>query len=193
MKKILCFGDSNTYGFNPVDFSRYDETKRWSAILKKYFKITEKGCNNRSLFNNEGELNSLEIINKYLSKDYDYIILQIGINDLQFQYDVDLNKFSEKLEELINLIKNYTKIILLCPNTIDNCILKSYFSSLFNKDSIEKSKKLVEIYKKIALKNNCIFVDLNNIASVSKIDGLHYDIENHQKIANSLKEILDNN
>jgi lysophospholipase L1-like esterase len=33
--KILCYGDSNTWGYNPKDSSRFDESKRWTGILKK--------------------------------------------------------------------------------------------------------------------------------------------------------------
>ena len=34
MKKILCYGDSNTFGYNPYDASRYNEHTRWTAILQ---------------------------------------------------------------------------------------------------------------------------------------------------------------
>ena len=47
MKKILCYGDSNTFGFNPEDGSRFDENTRWTAILQKNlindYEITEEG------------------------------------------------------------------------------------------------------------------------------------------------------
>ena len=35
MKKILCYGDSNTYGFIPETGARYSEHERWSGILKE--------------------------------------------------------------------------------------------------------------------------------------------------------------
>lgn len=190
MKKILCFGDSNVYGFNPQDFSRYNKEQRWSGILNNKFSVIECGCNNRSIFNNVGELNSLAVISKYLTDDLEYIILQIGINDLQFQYNVDLKIFESKLKELVGLIPKGIKIILLCPSIIDECILKSYFSQLFDRTSIEKSKKILEIYRKISNDFGCIFIDLNKIAKVSKIDGLHYDVENHKKIANFIENLL---
>lgn len=34
MKKILCYGDSNTFGYNPANGLRFDENNRWSGILK---------------------------------------------------------------------------------------------------------------------------------------------------------------
>ena len=38
MKKILCYGDSNTFGFNPKNGGRYDKTTRWSGILSDLLK-----------------------------------------------------------------------------------------------------------------------------------------------------------
>lgn len=35
MKTILCYGDSNTYGYNPVDGSRWDKSIRWTGRLQE--------------------------------------------------------------------------------------------------------------------------------------------------------------
>ena len=35
MKRILVFGDSNTWGFNPERFDRYPEEIRWTSLLQK--------------------------------------------------------------------------------------------------------------------------------------------------------------
>lgn len=191
MVKILCFGDSNTYGFNPSSFLRYNKEERWSGVLSQKYDVVEAGCNNRACFNNSGEMNAIKILPKYLTQKFDYIIIQLGINDLQFQYNVDLAKFESKFCELLDLIQKDAKIILLCPQIIDEVILKSYFSNLFNQESIEKSKKLFDIYEKISKKYNCKLINLNQVAQVSNIDGLHYDIENHHKIAQKIIKILE--
>ena len=34
-KRILCFGDSNTYGANPQDLGRYDENTRFTGLLQQ--------------------------------------------------------------------------------------------------------------------------------------------------------------
>ena len=54
MVEIVCFGDSNTFGFNPKNGKRYDENTRWSGILKRKlkdkFNVIEAGCNNRTCY-----------------------------------------------------------------------------------------------------------------------------------------------
>ena len=62
MKRILCFGDSNTYGHSPKDASRL--SKRWTKItenlLGEDYEIIEEGlCGRTTDFHVEGEIDGL--------------------------------------------------------------------------------------------------------------------------------------
>lgn len=200
MKKILCFGDSNTFGYNPNNGSRYNENSRWTGILKNLcknnYEIIEAGCNNRTAFSNNPDgiqFTGYMILPEYLKKFYDIIILAIGINDLQKFYNPALEEFETGIENLIKKIRESLpncNIIILSPSHITENILNSNFRFMFNQTSIEKSKQITPIYEKIANKYNCKFLDLNKIVTTSKIDGLHYDIEEHKKIAQSIITLL---
>ena len=55
MIRILCFGDSNTYGYKPDGSGRFDENIRWTAKLQRKFgeniKIIEEGlCGRTTIF-----------------------------------------------------------------------------------------------------------------------------------------------
>ena len=57
MTKILCYGDSNTFGFNPSDGSRFDNKTRWTALLQEilgteYEVINEGMCDRTGFANN---------------------------------------------------------------------------------------------------------------------------------------------
>lgn len=199
MKKILCFGDSNTFGFNPENGKRFDEQTRWAGklkiALKNKFEVIEKGANNRCGFNKNKESNKLSgliLIKKYLELKPDIIILAVGINDLQKIYDNDEKAIYTGLKALVEEIKkeNNPNIILLVPSIIKENILNSFFNTLFDEKSIEKSKKLPKIYQKIAKEFELDLIDLNNIAETSSTDGLHYDVEGHKKIADKLIEFI---
>ena len=41
MRQIIAFGDSNTWGLNPVLKNRYPEDVRWTGLLRK--KLSRKG------------------------------------------------------------------------------------------------------------------------------------------------------
>ena len=200
MKKILCFGDSNTFGYNPHNGSRYNENTRWTGILKNLcknnYEIIEAGCNNRTAFSNNPdgiEFTGYMILPKYLKDFYDTIIFAIGINDLQKFYNPISEEFETGIEKLIKMIKESLpncNIIILSPSHITENILNSNFRFMFNQTSIEKSKQITPIYEKIAKKYNCKLLDLNKIVTPSEIDGLHYEIEEHKKIAESIITLL---
>ena len=52
MKNILCYGDSNTWGANPNDGSRYTDDVRWTGILQRElgggYQVIEEGYNGRT-------------------------------------------------------------------------------------------------------------------------------------------------
>ena len=50
-RRILCFGDSNTYGYDPRG-GRYDENTRWPLRMEKLlgrdYTVIEEGFNGRT-------------------------------------------------------------------------------------------------------------------------------------------------
>lgn len=202
MKKVLCFGDSNTYGFVPGKCTRYDKNTRWTGVLQALcgsdFSIIEGGCNNRTAFvdNPAGvEQTGYKILPEYFTKDYfDIVVLAIGINDLQLFFRPTLEEFEQGIEKLIQITKDLSpnaKIILVCPSKLDLAGIKSgVFSFQFDEISVEKSGKLSPIYKSLAEKYKCHFIDLNNIVDVSPLDGLHFSAESHKTIAENLYKNL---
>lgn len=200
IKKVLCFGDSNVYGFMPLTGLRYLKRDRWTGILQdllgENYKITEAGANNRTAFcdNPAGEnLTGYKALNSILTEQYDIIIISLGANDLQFQYKTNLEDFENGLKKLINISHTKcpdAKIVLASPSEIKKEVLTCFFKNMFDETSIKKSQQLAPIYEKVAHQNNCNFIDLNNIAQPSKKDGLHYDEEAHKKIAEALYSAL---
>lgn len=200
MKRILCFGDSNTYGYNPHNGSRYDKNTRWTGVLQKLagenYKIVEAGGNNRTAFSdnpNGIQFTGYKLLPEYLKENYETIILAIGINDLQIFYNPTIEEFENGIRAFVSGIVEKTldsDIIILSPSHITESILKSNFRFLFDEISIEKSKKITPIYEKIAKEYNCKLLDLNKLVNTSKIDGLHYEAEEHKKIAESVIKLI---
>ena len=200
MKNILCYGDSNTFGFNPKDGSRYDENTRWSAVLQKNlgeeYKVINEGMPNRTGFidNPDGILySSQKHFSITLSKidNIHTLILAIGTNDFMFKYDITFDTVEKGLNNLIKISKEKTNnIIIIPPVILTESVLKGYFSSMFDKTSIKKSKEAGAIFKKAADKNNCRYFDINEFTRPCEIDGLHYDEKSHKLIADKLTEFI---
>ena len=51
-KRILCFGDSNTWGYVPATGKRYPVGVRWTSLLQEKlgdgYEIIEEGLNSRT-------------------------------------------------------------------------------------------------------------------------------------------------
>lgn len=196
MKKILCFGDSNTYGFNPENGRRYSSSKRWSGILKDSLKdmfiVIEQGCNNRTCFSDNPsseEMTGYKVITKYLASDVDYLVLSLGINDLQKFYNVDEKTIIEGFRNIINICYSVNpdlKILVLSPSVIKECVLNSYFALMFDEVSIKKSYLLSNIIKSVCIELNCTFIDLNQYVETCSIDGIHYFDYQHEEVAKIL-------
>ncbi len=200
MKKIICYGDSNTFGFNPKDASRFDENTRWTSVLQKilgeeYEIINEGMCDRTGFADNPNGF--LFCASKHFPKfikmpeAIDYLILWIGTNDLMSQYDISFETIEKGLENLITLAQSKTgEIIIIPPVILSDNILKGYFADRFDKTSIDKSTKVGEIYKKLSNIHNCKFFDVNVFVKPSEIDGLHYDEISHKIIAEKLAQLF---
>lgn len=200
MKKIICYGDSNTFGFNPKDGSRYDKNVRWtgllSGILGSDYEVKEEGCNNRTAFfeNPDGLIQSgqsylAHCLEKY--QDFDIFILALGTNDLQKFYDINEQIVIEGLKNHIPKItacNPNARIVLVSPVLLSETVLSGAFSHQFNEKSIKASIWIQNIYKNFADKNGLEIVDLNKVIFPSSFDGLHFDPKEHKIIAEKLAE-----
>ncbi|MEZ5476212.1 MAG: hypothetical protein R3E95_01535 [Thiolinea sp.] len=52
MTRILCFGDSNTWGYEPATGERYDRDTRWPTVMATAlgagYEVVEEGMNGRT-------------------------------------------------------------------------------------------------------------------------------------------------
>lgn len=203
MKKILCYGDSNTFGYIPVSGERYDENTRWTGILQsilgKDYAIIEEGMCDRTGFVNNPKgfvFSAPRHFPKLIAKssDVDILILSVGTNDLQFQYDISYGAIERGLETLIVEARKYIHNIVLIPSVIlEENILEGFFKIQFDETSVVKSKKVGKIYRKLAGLYGCKLFDINEFVKPSQEDGLHYSIEGHRLIAEKLAEFIKGN
>ena len=200
MKKIVCYGDSNTFGFNPKDCSRFDVNTRWTAVLQnnlgtEYEVINEGMCNRTGFVNNPDGFvfSASKHFSKFISKfeNIEILILWIGTNDLMFQYNINFETVENGLKNLIKLVQTKAKRVIIIPPVILNeNILNGYFGDRFDETSIKKSKEFVIVYKKLAETCHCEYFDVNEFVKPSDVDGLHYDEDSHKTIADKLSAII---
>jgi lysophospholipase L1-like esterase len=203
MKKILCFGDSNTWGCSPVDSSRFDDKTRWpmvmGSILGADYLIIEDGLNGRTVLNLSPvsiTANGIEWIQSEIGNylPLETAIISLGINDVFIGEDVTLQQISDGLENIIDIIRDshtsggYTtpEIIIMSPPEYNTEIEGAQFFEL----QINKLKGLPETYMKLSLKKNCHFFNAADYVRGSVIDGSHLDSQSHILLGRKAAEFI---
>jgi lysophospholipase L1-like esterase len=203
MKNILCFGDSNTWGYTPISGVRYLKNERWPSVLQnivgRQFHIIEEGLNGRTIANNvEGRpaRSGAEILPILLEshRPLDLVIVSLGTNDLLKAFDLSAKNIARNMKVLCLSISNNefiaqqkckTKILVISPPHLGN--LPKEDKLLFN-DGHEKSKQLAIHYEKLAEELDVNFMDAQDIIQTSDIDGIHWTTEQHQEFAEAISK-----
>ena len=95
MRRILCFGDSNTYGYSP-DGQRYEEDSIWPGVMGKMlgdrFEVIADGKNGRTIAFDDPYMegcNGMRDIEASLEANapLDLVILMLGTNDLKMYFN----------------------------------------------------------------------------------------------------------
>lgn len=197
MKKILCYGDSNTWGDPPGSIGRFPINVRWTGVLQqklgKDFQVIEAGrCGRTTSFDDptEADLNGLvslpEILETY--SPIDLLVIMLGTNDLKDCFQASVAEITNGIEELIQIAENFKlnkkQILVTCPAPI-TATNNQEVSALFSK-GLEKSKDLASAFKLLCQKQNCSYLDAGDFIESSSIDGIHLDEENHERLATAL-------
>ena len=209
MKTVLCYGDSNTYGYNPANGLRYPENVRWPGVLRRLlgneYTVVEEGCNGRTtVFDDpaEGWKNGYDYLKACLNshKPVDVVILMLGSNDLKDFFHATAAQIAdgagvlaETILEFLPLKQGYAPtVILVAPPLIGPGIGSSPFRYAFDETAIARSKEFAKEYKRVAAEKGCIFFDAAAVATASEEDSLHLTAEAHKALAEKLYDVIRN-
>ena len=144
-KRIICFGDSNTWGYNPTNGSRFDENTRWPMVLQKLlgddYQIIEEAQNGRTIANADpwewGCKCGMDYILPMLEshKPFDLLIIMLGSNDLKAKFHLPAGDIAGSLQNMLMKAKSFLqyqcaispKILIVSPPYLDNPSLSLSF------------------------------------------------------------------
>ena len=207
MKTILCYGDSNTYGYDPSNGFRYPKNVRWTGVLADLlgpeFTVIEEGCNGRTtVFDDplEGWKNGLDYLKPCLNshKPIDLVILMLGSNDLKDIFHASTAQIADGAGVLVKTIQEFTQlkqgyvpqIVLVSPPVIGPDIENSPFSYAFDESAIARSHQFAAEYRKVADGLGCLYFDAAPVAPASRLDSLHLMPEAHKSLGEALAEAV---
>ena len=201
MKHILCFGDSNTWGYIPGKGTRWPDEIRWPGVMAAQlgagYRILEDAVSGRTTVYEDPCLAKrcgMDSLGYSLiaNAPIDLLILALGSNDLKFTnaegYRNGLRQLLDTVanaEQLYNikgpLFAGEEKILLLGPPQIDPEIaVKRPAHALAH--AAHESKKLAVVCREIAEERGLWFLDSAKLVLPSTIDCLHLSEESHYKL-----------
>lgn len=209
MKHILCYGDSNTWGYTPCTGCRYDEHTRWTGRLQQLlgpeWRVHEAGLNARtSIYDdpNKPYLNGREMLRGVLvsEKPLDAIVLSLGTNDLKF---VDAWRSAQGVGCLIDLIRSQDvlypseqpvfpagpNILVISPILIDAEIQSRPVHSTL-KYGHEESTRFAQEFGDMCAQKGVRMLDAARVAKPSRKDCIHMEPEGHRALAEAVAEAL---
>lgn len=180
--RILCFGDSNTYGYDPRGYfgGRYGSEDRWPDLLAKQtgWEVINLGANGREIPRNPYALRLLTA-----HAPVDVFLVMLGTNDLL--QGASAKEAAARMEAFLNpLIPHCKRILLICPPPMRR---GAWVSS---DELVDESVQLAEEYSLLARKLNIPFVDTRHWNIDLAFDGVHFSEEGHHAFANRLMEQL---
>jgi lysophospholipase L1-like esterase len=199
MKTIVCYGDSNTWGYRPDTQTRYRRDERWTGVLRNTlgdeYLVIEEGLNGRTTVWDdpiEGYKNGKEYLIPCLEthKPLDLVIIMLGTNDLKGRFSVGAFDIAKGAGVLVKIVQkseagfdgNPPKVLLMAPPPIAKL---TDFAPVFE-GAKPKSDLFSQEYARVAQEIGCALLDTADVIVSSDIDGIHLDIDEHRKLGEAV-------
>lgn len=205
-KRILCFGDSNTFGTIPMSPGRYDENTRWPArlgqLLGADYAIIEEGFGGRTTVWPDpvegGYKSGLDYLIPCLAshQPLDLVILMLGTNDTKARFGLNAYTIAECNARLVRAVQQSgcgpeggaPRVLLVAPPHIGEWVMDTLFAPIFGPQSPAISRGFAEQYARFAKLLRVDFFDASKWCEPSREDAVHLTREGQRNLAEGLSQ-----
>lgn len=182
--RILCFGDSNTYGFDPRDpiEKRYPPSERWPEILAEQtgWDVLNMGLNGRTIPHTKREVElALSQIRKKLPAEL--VIIMLGSNDALLMDDPSAEKIADRMDSFLHALRTSVpqlRVFLISPPRVD--VPLAHIQEIF--------WELIPRYRKLAAKYQAIFASAPSWQLPLSADEVHFSAQAHKVFAAQVEQ-----
>lgn len=198
MKRIVCFGDSNTWGYDAETDGRFSEGVRWTSRLAEklpQYRIVEEGLSGRTsvcddpLF--EG-LNGLTYITPCLMSQspIELVIIMLGTNDTKERFHLTAYNITQGIVRLaqkanaLNVFENQQpNVLVIAPPPIGAAYRQTSIGDAMGDGCDRKSEQLADHLRQLLADTPISFLDSQQYVSMNEIDYMHLNEEGHELLA----------
>lgn len=199
-RRIVCFGDSNTWGYDARTLERFPEGVRWTSLLGEdlgdEFQVIEEGLSGRTsvvddpLF--EG-LNGFSYIHPCLMSHapLEMVIIMLGTNDTKERFSLTSYNIAQGIARLAQKAKNtpvgkkgaFPKVLVIAPPPIGQEYMETDVGKSMGRDCDRKSEELSIHLSELMKIQGTEFLATKGIVPMNTIDYMHLDEEGHRLLA----------
>lgn len=210
MKTVLCYGDSNTWGYDPDTQRRHAPSVRWPGVMAQMlgetYHVVENGVGGRSALWDSPYADGLNgksaLIYALLSaRPIDLMIIMLGTNDLNYTDAKNVARAQQSLiaaargisaavgDALPVFTEQKPKFLLVSPPHLSDCLFRTrhtiepYFTQA-------ESEKLSLYYQQIADIEQVFFLDAAQYAAPSETDGIHLPADAHSRLGGAMAAMV---
>lgn len=215
MTRILCFGDSNTWGFVPVPHgaptTRYARAQRWphvmAATLGGDIEVIEEGLNGRTTDAPDPALAQVAGAgadgSAYLPAalashlPLDLVVVMLGTNDVKPHLGRTPARIALGAKRLLDLVRTLDggvgtiypnpRALLVCPPPLGK--LSVHFEEMFA-GGHAKAAQLPALYEAVARAAGVGFLDAGLSIATDGVDGVHLGAETQRKLGLAVAEAV---
>jgi lysophospholipase L1-like esterase len=199
VKTVLCYGDSNTWGYDPSTQGRYPRQVRWPGVLRRElgegYLVIEEGLNGRTTVWDdpiEGYKNGRSYLIPCLEthKPIDLVVILLGTNDLKMRFSVSAFDIANGAGVLVDVVQKSAagpgdrapQVLLLAPPPVSRL---SDFAEMFE-GAAPKSRRFAAHYRRVAEERGCAVLDTSEWIVSSDLDGIHLEESEHAKLGKAV-------
>lgn len=185
--KLLCYGDSNTYGYDPRGPipGRYEADDRWCDLLAKKtsWTVINGGENGRIVPEPHWNYTDLKRM-LTVHAPVDMTCIMLGTNDVLISSRMDVSPIVRRMEALLDYLETNwpdMKLVLITPPPID--------IPEFPKSAV-KLENLINAYRELADHHGINLIDNHSWNIPLAYDGAHLSQRGHHVFAEHIETAL---
>lgn len=202
MKRIVCFGDSNTWGYDAKTGDRFSDSIRWCTLLQRLlgseYQVIEEGLSGRTAVSEDSlfeGLNGYTYIHPCLMSHYplELVVIMLGTNDTKERFGLTSYNIAQGITRIALKAKatleanavETPKVLVVAPPPIDKKYYNTEVGRSMGKDCDLKSQEISRYLLELLQPHGIEFLDTKGIVHMNEIDYMHLD-ENGHKILSKL-------
>lgn len=204
---IVCFGDSNTWGYDAQTNGRFDDDSRWTRRLQQllgdHYLVCEEGVSGRTTVFDDPRFEGLNgrralPVAMMAHSPVDCLAVMLGTNDCKALFSASVRHIGDGLKRLVHAALTQRdvwagtpRVLVVAPIVMDERLYGvPGIDQEMGAGSVEKSRALPAAYQEIARAMGCAYLDCNPHVRANTIDYMHFDAGSNAPFARAVADKL---